>query len=146
MELKTLRELTNARWEEWRERNCGASRSCDNCLFVGLTCFGKNCWLNHKDKLNDEFLDNQLEVAEHLNLTEDEREELNSIFKIVKTDTCGQFYLVNFENDTQAILLIFGKDGKSVEICTKPFVKGTRYKGLINDKEYFIQDFQMIGD
>lgn len=64
MKIK-LRDLTQLKFEKWKDSHCNKNKTCRRCPFRGAECLNhKDNWINHKNIFTDEFLDQEVEIKE----------------------------------------------------------------------------------
>ena len=81
-QLIKLKDLTSEQWDKHRNALCNIDKreSCDGCIFQGVNCSDslfRNSWINNKEKYNDNFLNQEVEL--HSILEEKEKEYLRAI-------------------------------------------------------------------
>lgn len=72
---KKLRDLTLREFIDWKKENC---KNCKNCIFRDIECNGysNNCWINNKEIVNEDFLNQEIEIKPYIIIEDDVVEEV----------------------------------------------------------------------
>lgn len=72
---KKLKDLTLREFMDWKKENC---KKCKNCIFQYIECNGysNNCWINNKETVNEDFLNQEIEIKPYIIIEDDVVEEV----------------------------------------------------------------------
>lgn len=103
---KTLRDLSENEYEEWKRRNCldYDDVGCDGCRFLFINCNHRdsNCWIKHKDLYSEKFLNQEVEIEVEVEITSEEKIILENL-------SYGWKYIVR---DKDEVLFLFDEKPK----------------------------------
>lgn len=74
---KKLRDISLEEFKMWSIKNC-KQLSCEKCVFSKVCCdeFSRNCWINNKEIVNEDFLNQEIEIKPYIIIEDDVVEEV----------------------------------------------------------------------
>lgn len=145
---RKLRDLTLYEFQKWKEENC-YTKICCECIFEGLNCLNSvtNCWVNKKEKLNDEFLNQEVEIKEDIEIEYLSNKEKSYFYKVIGVFG-GEILTITKKSDTfnreYIEILYLLDDGSKYVMNLCPFEKNTKYKNMELDKEYTLKELGLL--
>lgn len=137
MKIK-LRDMTLEQYKKWQNENCyNPSTNCEECVFnnVSCDCNVVECWIKNKDLYSDNFLNQEVEIADKI-LTDKEREYLKAVIKPFRNRVVW-IKKQDYYPDGQYIKIEIKKD---VPVVFPLFEENKYYKGMEVDKKYTLEE------
>lgn len=87
---KKLKDVTFEEFEKWKDNTCAYRQSCDDCLFVSVSCstLPTRCWTKYKDLYSNKFLNKEIVTKSDI-LTTKEKEYLSLEIQSIRNEVYG---------------------------------------------------------